>query len=215
MQVCVHVHVCLMMGDANELIYMADGLVSVERGLSDYCGCVWQQVSLHPCGQSINGQSPNPQIINAQTPLLGFDTFDLADIYGPAEEITGAYHKQYGPKEGLFYTKVRIIGRSVPFLYACVGGLSSLLVDWMMRWCIILNPSPSLSPHPTQQWVPRPERISRAAAKDAIGRSLQRMDTTRLDLVQFHWVRFCVCVWRGWGWVSISWIECVVFVRAD
>lgn len=39
------------------------------------------------------------------------------------------------------------------------------------------------------QWVPRPERISRAMAKDAIGRSLQRMDTNRLDLVQFHWVR--------------------------
>lgn len=36
----------------------------------------------------------------------GFNTFDLADIYGPAEEITGAYHKQYGPKDGLFYTKV-------------------------------------------------------------------------------------------------------------
>lgn len=40
-------------------------------------------------------------------PPPGFNTFDLADIYGPAEEITGAYHKQYGPKEGLFYTKVR------------------------------------------------------------------------------------------------------------
>lgn len=36
----------------------------------------------------------------------GFNTFDLADIYGPAEEITGAYQKQYGPKQGLFFTKV-------------------------------------------------------------------------------------------------------------
>jgi aryl-alcohol dehydrogenase-like predicted oxidoreductase len=39
--------------------------------------------------------------------MTGFNTFDLADIYGPAEDIAGAYHKQYGPKEGLFYTKVR------------------------------------------------------------------------------------------------------------
>lgn len=59
--------------------------------------------------RSIN-QRTIPQPTNNKctyTPLLGFNTFDLADIYGPAEEITGAYHKQYGPKEGLFYTKVR------------------------------------------------------------------------------------------------------------
>lgn len=60
------------------------------------------------------------------------------------------------------------------------------------------SPSPPLSslflpPHSlsfvfvTFRWVPRPERVSRAAVKEAIGRSLQRMDTTRLDLLQFHW----------------------------
>lgn len=64
---------------------------------------------LHQCAQSSDPseQQPtpcNPQIIQPNTP--GFNTFDLADIYGPAEEIAGAYHKQYGPKEGLFYTKV-------------------------------------------------------------------------------------------------------------
>ena len=72
----------------------------------------------------------------------GYTTFDTADIYGPAEDVVGSYHKEFGAKDqGLFYTK----------------------------------------------WVPRPERITRAAAKEAIGRSLQRMDTSRLDLVQFHW----------------------------
>ena len=60
---------------------------------------------------------------------------------GPAEDVAGAYTKQYGKNEGLFYTK----------------------------------------------WVPRPERITRTMAKQAIGRSLERMDTTSLDLLQFHW----------------------------
>ena len=72
----------------------------------------------------------------------GYNTFDAADIYGPAEEVIGAYHREFGNKnQGLFYTK----------------------------------------------WVPRPERISRAQAKEAIGRSLQKMDVTQLDMVQFHW----------------------------
>jgi aryl-alcohol dehydrogenase-like predicted oxidoreductase len=35
--------------------------------------------------------------------------------------------------------------------------------------------------------VPRPERISRSMAKQAIGRSLDHMATTSLDLLQFHW----------------------------
>jgi aryl-alcohol dehydrogenase-like predicted oxidoreductase len=48
-------------------------------------------------------------------------------------------------------------------------------------------------------------------AKDAIGRSLQKMDTNRLDLVQFHWVRRTVL-----GWVVVSfdlfvgWFVCLV-----
>lgn len=50
----------------------------------------------------------NNHLTHHTIPLYsGFNTFDLADIYGPAEEITGAYHKQFGPKDnGLFYTKV-------------------------------------------------------------------------------------------------------------
>jgi aryl-alcohol dehydrogenase-like predicted oxidoreductase len=46
---------------------------------------------------------------------------------------------------------------------------------------------PSLPPSLLFRWVPRPERLSRAATKEAIGRSMKRMDTTQLDLLQFHW----------------------------
>jgi aryl-alcohol dehydrogenase-like predicted oxidoreductase len=35
--------------------------------------------------------------------------------------------------------------------------------------------------------VPRPEKISRDKVDAAIQRSLTRMNTDRLDLMQFHW----------------------------
>ncbi len=75
----------------------------------------------------------------------GFTTFDLADIYGPAEDYVGEFSKGIRAsdlsKDCQFFTK----------------------------------------------WVPRPTPISRKATEDAIGRSLRRMKTDRLDLVQFHW----------------------------
>jgi aryl-alcohol dehydrogenase-like predicted oxidoreductase len=37
------------------------------------------------------------------------------------------------------------------------------------------------------KWVPRPGRMSRRMAEDAIGVSLSRMGVARLDLLQFHW----------------------------
>lgn len=37
------------------------------------------------------------------------------------------------------------------------------------------------------KWVPRPARVSREAAAAAIQRSLDRMRTPALDLLQFHW----------------------------
>lgn len=37
------------------------------------------------------------------------------------------------------------------------------------------------------KWVPRPEEITRTMATAAIDRSLRRMGTDSLDLLQFHW----------------------------
>jgi aryl-alcohol dehydrogenase-like predicted oxidoreductase len=80
----------------------------------------------------------------------GFSTFDLADIYGPAEGYVGSFKK---------------------------GRLSSPL----QRDCQFFT-----------KWVPRPGLVTkpseaRAITEDAIGRSLRRMETEQLDLVQFHW----------------------------
>lgn len=75
----------------------------------------------------------------------GFTTFDLADIYGPAEEYVGAFSR----------------GR---------------LASSMSNNCQFLT-----------KWVPRPEAITRKMATEAIDRSLLRMKSERLDLLQFHW----------------------------
>ncbi|MEW6734187.1 MAG: aldo/keto reductase, partial [Acidobacteriota bacterium] len=37
------------------------------------------------------------------------------------------------------------------------------------------------------KWVPRPVFITRKIVEDAINRSLHRMNTSTLDLLQFHW----------------------------
>ena len=75
----------------------------------------------------------------------GFTTFDLADIYGPAEGFVGSFVKgKYASrlaKESQFFTK----------------------------------------------WVPQPDRINQKMVDDAVGRSLTRMNTEQLDLLQFHW----------------------------
>ena len=75
----------------------------------------------------------------------GFTTFDLADIYGPAEEYVGKF---------------------------CKGRLASS----MSKNCQFFT-----------KWVPSPEEITRKQAIDASDRSLRRMSSDRLDLVQFNW----------------------------
>jgi aryl-alcohol dehydrogenase-like predicted oxidoreductase len=75
----------------------------------------------------------------------GFTTFDLADIYGPAEDFVGSFSAASSntplAKKCQFFTK----------------------------------------------WVPLPKEIPRSEAVAAIDRSLRRMQTDSLDLLQFHW----------------------------
>jgi aryl-alcohol dehydrogenase-like predicted oxidoreductase len=37
------------------------------------------------------------------------------------------------------------------------------------------------------KWVPQPEPMTRKNVEAAVGRSLERMGTGRLDMLQFHW----------------------------
>jgi aryl-alcohol dehydrogenase-like predicted oxidoreductase len=74
----------------------------------------------------------------------GFTTWDLADIYGPAEEFIGEFRAKLPPGES---EKVQALTK----------------------------------------WVPDPQKITRGIAQAAIERSMRRMQTSLIDLVQFHW----------------------------
>src|SRR6185503_3853428 len=74
----------------------------------------------------------------------GFTTWDLADIYGPAEEFVGEFRSRLPPGES---EKVQALTK----------------------------------------WVPDPQMITRGITQAAIERSMRRMRTALIDLVQFHW----------------------------
>ena len=72
----------------------------------------------------------------------GFTSFDMADHYGPAEELTGALIKQMGDEN---------------------------LVQASTKWC------------------PEPGEVSAQRVRAAVKRSLERLESTSIDLLQFHW----------------------------
>lgn len=74
----------------------------------------------------------------------GFTTWDLADIYGPAEDFIGEFRARLPPAESESFQALT-------------------------------------------KWVPDPQKITRGIAQAAIERSMHRMRTALIDLVQFHW----------------------------
>jgi aryl-alcohol dehydrogenase-like predicted oxidoreductase/enamine deaminase RidA (YjgF/YER057c/UK114 family) len=77
----------------------------------------------------------------------GFDTFDMADHYGSAEDIAGIFRARGGA--GVMFTK----------------------------------------------WCPVPGPMTREVVRDGIGRSLRRLRTERIDLLQLHWWSFSHPAW--------------------
>jgi len=81
----------------------------------------------------------------------GFTTFDIADHYGSAEEITGYFKKKFKLPNLKLFTK----------------------------------------------WVPSPGMINDQIAENAILKSLKRMCSERLDLLQFH----------AWNYADPNWLN--------
>ena len=77
-----------------------------------------------------------------------FTTWDLADHYGPAEDLIGEFRRQFEAAQG-------------PQAWESVQAFT--------------------------KWVPRPGPMTRGVVEQAVDVSLRRMDTDRLDLLQFHW----------------------------
>lgn len=88
----------------------------------------------------------------------GLTTFDMADHYGSAEEITGLFLKQQSS------------GRTVELL---------------------------------TKWVPEPGSVTREDVRTAVQRSLDRMQTDKLDLLQFH----------TWTYADPSWLDCLFWLQ--
>ena len=78
----------------------------------------------------------------------GFTTWDLADHYGPAEDLIGEFRRQFEAAQG-------------PQAWESVQAFT--------------------------KWVTRPGPMTRGVVEQAVDVSLRRMDTDRLDLLQFHW----------------------------
>ncbi len=78
----------------------------------------------------------------------GFTSWDLADIYGPAEGFIGQFRRK---------------------LYEIKGKEAIDKIQALTKW------------------VPQPGRITHSVAKENIQKSLDRMDVSSLDLLQFHW----------------------------
>lgn len=76
----------------------------------------------------------------------GFTTFDMADHYGPAEDITGE-----------FYSRVKEQG------------------------------FPNGKPQIMTKWVPEPGTMDVSVVREGIEKSLARLKTDSIDLLQFHW----------------------------
>jgi aryl-alcohol dehydrogenase-like predicted oxidoreductase/enamine deaminase RidA (YjgF/YER057c/UK114 family) len=84
----------------------------------------------------------------------GFDSFDMADHYGSAEDIAGRFN-------------------------AASRG----------------SPAQSPAPKLLTKWCPEPGPVSPEIARAAVTRALRRLQTARIDLMQFHWWMFQHPAW--------------------
>jgi aryl-alcohol dehydrogenase-like predicted oxidoreductase len=78
----------------------------------------------------------------------GFTTWDLADIYGPAEDLIGKFRSKL----------LKLRGKEE------------------------LDRIQALT-----KWVPSPRKITRSTVTENIQKSLNRMNVSSIDLLQFHW----------------------------
>lgn len=116
---------------------------------------LWQIADLERDGNKVNPHEA-AQSMKAYVDA-GFTTFDMADHYGSAEEITGVFRQTYGGDSAQFFTK----------------------------------------------WVPSPDSITKDQVRIAVETALTRMQTDRIDLMQFH----------AWQYAHPSWVDCLFWLQ--
>jgi aryl-alcohol dehydrogenase-like predicted oxidoreductase/enamine deaminase RidA (YjgF/YER057c/UK114 family) len=111
---------------------------------------LWQVADMERGGRALDLDTAGGEL--ARYAEAGFDTFDMADHYGSAEDITGRFNALVA--DG----KVKRVGKAPPAAFT--------------KWC------------------PTPGVMDGATVRAAIERSLRRMRTRSIDLLQFHWWTF-------------------------
>jgi len=116
---------------------------------------LWQVADMEREGGPLDAEAA----AEAMVPFAdaGFTTFDMADHYGSAEEISAVFLRIYGVEKVQMLTK----------------------------------------------WVPKPGRVTREQVREAVQRSLDRMRTERLDMLQFH----------AWNYPDPSWLDCLFWLQ--
>ena len=116
---------------------------------------LWQVADMEREGETLDPRA----MAAAMLPYVeaGLTTFDMADHYGSAEDIVGAFSNDGAE------TPVQLLTK----------------------------------------WVPEPGPVSKAAVRAAVERSLTRMQTQRLELLQFH----------TWSYADPSWLDSLFYLQ--
>ncbi|GMQ24589.1 hypothetical protein Aoki45_12710 [Algoriphagus sp. oki45] len=131
-------------------IQLAPGL-TISRALIG----LWQIADMERDGKKVD-PIPAAQAMKSYVDE-GFHTFDMADHYGSAEEISGVFRKTYGQDLAQHFTK----------------------------------------------WVPSPGNLTKAQVREAVQTALSRMQTERIDLMQFH----------AWQYAHPSWLDALFWLQ--
>ena len=128
-----------------ERITLAPGLV-VSRVVTG----LWQVADMERDGRRLDQDRAAADL--AAYAEAGFDTFDMADHYGSAEEIAGRFNRRVA--DGT----VRLLPGTRPAIFT--------------KWC------------------PPPGPMTADVVRAAVQRALDRLQATKVDLMQFHWWTF-------------------------
>lgn len=138
------------MSNPSKYIELAPGL-TICRALTG----LWQIADMERNGNKVDSEDA-ALAMNAYAEA-GFTTFDMADHYGSAEEISGVFKTKYSKGKAQLFTK----------------------------------------------WVPTPGPVTKQIVLDAVQRSLTRLQSEQIDLMQFH----------AWNYAHPSWLDCLFWLQ--
>jgi aryl-alcohol dehydrogenase-like predicted oxidoreductase/enamine deaminase RidA (YjgF/YER057c/UK114 family) len=116
---------------------------------------LWQIADLERDGRKINWEDAARSM--KQYYDAGLTTFDMADHYGSAEDISGIFRTKYSNGKSHLFTK----------------------------------------------WVPSPGPVKKETVREAVQKSLTRMQTEQIDLMQFH----------AWNYADPTWLDCLYWLQ--